>query len=580
MATANLLINIAADVKKMSKNIDSLGAKFKKLDKVVSVVKKGMVAFAGVAAAREIAQFVQNVANTADAVGKLSQRLGISTQFINKFQFAAEKAGVNAATTELALQRLTRRMGEIATTGKSEALPALEKLGGGLAEMARQGASVEEIMPLLVKRLNMVGDATSRAALTMKLFDSEGVKLVQLIGQSEKAYTDAMRAAEKFGAVMSEDLIKSSSEFNDNLLEMKTNLAALGRDIVGPVIKKFNLLASAWREFRNFGLQLGDLFNFGTPAGLSDDEEQRRIRASGGGRVSLNQNRPGFVGPREAPQEQGPGAISSGLEVAQQALTSFLTEFDNATLAVGEGIITALTSFDTMADKLQKRSADFFQASKDNWLNWAAEASNAFANVSFIAFDMFQNFSDGFGDVVAQAIVFGEDFKELFSAFMKNLAASFVSALVSMLIQLAVAKLTVQLASASVYTKQLGESVSLAASNAYASTAAIPIIGPALAPAAAAAAAAGAAAAAISGYGTGTATGAGLSAAGAAGGGFTLGEGLVMMHPNELIANDQQLKEIKAGGSQVINLIVGKRTLTRAVLEGMPSMVNLRMGTI
>ncbi|WP_299726860.1 tape measure protein [uncultured Endozoicomonas sp.] len=113
--------------------------------------------------------------------------------------------------------------------------------------------------------------------------------------------------------------------------------------------------------------------------------------------------------------------------------------------------------------------------------------------------NVFTNFTEGFANATADAIVDGEDFGDAMAGVASGLAKSMIAALIEIGAQkvvLAALEKTLGLTAATGYvTAVTGEATAqtaMAALNAFTSTAAIPIVGPAMAPAAAAAATAAA----------------------------------------------------------------------------------------
>ena len=64
--------------------------------------------------------FVSQMTATADKIGKVSSKLGISTDALQKFRFGAEQSGIQVNTFDMAIQRMTRRVAE-ARNGTGEA---------------------------------------------------------------------------------------------------------------------------------------------------------------------------------------------------------------------------------------------------------------------------------------------------------------------------------------------------------------------------------------------------------------------------------------------------------------------------
>lgn len=223
----------------------------KHLGGVVSSLSGLRAAFLAIGSAvvvRSIARVVQNTANALDAVGKLSTRLGLSTEFITRLGHAAQLTGVDTNTLHLALQRVNRRFGEIAQFGRGEALPALEALGGGIAQLVKDGATFEDVFFKVVEQINKIEDPTKRAAIAAKLFDSEGLKLIQTLGAGSDVIRDYFRESDKLGQTITARQAKDAEDYNDAIKKLTGAFDGLAKTGLPPVLRGLTSYFDKTRE--------------------------------------------------------------------------------------------------------------------------------------------------------------------------------------------------------------------------------------------------------------------------------------------------------------------------------------------
>lgn len=120
-------------------------------------------------------------AESLDKIAKVATRLGVGTEALRELRFAAAQAGVDARTLDMAIQRMTRRMGELAKMGRGEAKPALDALGLSVEDFA--GKRPEEQFEMVADALAGVDDRSQRLALAFKFFDAEGTAVLQMLGE-------------------------------------------------------------------------------------------------------------------------------------------------------------------------------------------------------------------------------------------------------------------------------------------------------------------------------------------------------------------------------------------------------------
>lgn len=161
-------------------------------------------------------------ADAGDDIAKTSHRLGIGVRALQEYRFAADRSGVASATFDMALQRFGRRTAE-AANGTGEAKGALKALDIQLKDTSGNMRSTESLLGDALAQLGKVKDPLTRNALAMKLFDSEGVKMVQMTQQGAEGIEKLRKEARDLGLVMSEDAAKAAEVFTDK----STNLAAV-----------------------------------------------------------------------------------------------------------------------------------------------------------------------------------------------------------------------------------------------------------------------------------------------------------------------------------------------------------------
>lgn len=180
-----------------------------------------------------VARFITSTADAADAIGKLSERLGESSEFISRFRFAGDQAGIAANNLDTALQRVNRRFGEIAQFGRGEALPALQALGEALGEdlikRVEQGEKFSDLLPTIARGFSEIEDETKKLAIAFKLFDTEGVGLLQLLKGGEESIREKLAAAKR---VFTDEDTQKAAAFKDEIGKIKDAFGSAKDQIV------------------------------------------------------------------------------------------------------------------------------------------------------------------------------------------------------------------------------------------------------------------------------------------------------------------------------------------------------------
>lgn len=216
----NLFVNIGAKTDGLTRGVDKAEGKVTRLGRVVrraagNVAKIG--AAAGIAGAALVTAFVTKGLKAIDSLAKMSDRIGIATENLQGLRHAAELTGVQAATLDMALQRMTRRVAE-AAKGTGEAQDAIKELGLAAEDLAKM--SPDEAFREIAGAMSNVTSQSDRVRLAFKLFDSEGVALVNTLRLGKQGLEEAQRELEAFGVLLNRVDARKVEEANDSFTRM------------------------------------------------------------------------------------------------------------------------------------------------------------------------------------------------------------------------------------------------------------------------------------------------------------------------------------------------------------------------
>lgn len=216
----------------------------KTLGVFVGLAKMATTALVGLGAGIAATVIVQS--RFIDNLGKTSSKLGVGVEFLQKFRFAAEQSGVSIETADMALQRFSRRLGE-AQKGTGELLPALKQLGITQKDIA--GLSPEQAFLKFADAIAKVEGESNKLSLVFKAVDSEGVALINLIGEGSEAFLEFARQAEGMGFILSEDAVDGVEDFSDELNKLMTMIAGVVRQVVAALAPALAILTKQFQDF-------------------------------------------------------------------------------------------------------------------------------------------------------------------------------------------------------------------------------------------------------------------------------------------------------------------------------------------
>lgn len=177
----------------------------------------------------KLTKSVNSVADYGDKVDKMSQKIGISTDAYQKWDYVMQRAGTNVDNLKMGMKTLSQQ----AEKGSD----AFQKLGISQEEVAK--LSQEDLFEKTVKGLADMKAGTERTVLATQLLGRAGADLAPLLNQGSKSIEEQMKIAEKYGMVMPEETVKASAAFKDSVTTMQMTMTGFKNRALGEFLPSF-----------------------------------------------------------------------------------------------------------------------------------------------------------------------------------------------------------------------------------------------------------------------------------------------------------------------------------------------------
>jgi TP901 family phage tail tape measure protein len=223
---------------------------------------------------------------------------------------------------------------------------------------------------------------------------------------------------------------------------------------------------------------------------------------------------------------------------------------------------------------MEERVKNFQDSNKEAWTNWLMRGQEVSTQMSGAFLDLYQGMSQGFGNVVAEMAIEGTSFTKLMDQLWKSLAGNIISSLVAIGVQWVLTTIIGKTAAAAQHIGRMGQLFAQSAAGAFAATAAIPIVGPFLAPGAALAALAAVGMVSSLAYGAGSALGAAQSFHQ---GGMSMADGWAIIQRHEVVLTPDQVRHLGRGETTAI-FEFDAEAFAKAVIPKIPGVYRRKMG--
>ena len=175
-----------------------------------------------VASGKAFVNAAQDVAAYGNEIDKESQKLGISAQAYQEWDFIMQHAGASIDGMKTAMKKLVTE----AQNG-SDAFEAL-----GLSQEQVANMSQEDLFYTTISALQDMENQEQRTALASQLLGKQAMELGPLFNMSSTDLEEMRQQAHELGAVMSDEAVASSAQFQDSLQNVQASLSGLKNNMM------------------------------------------------------------------------------------------------------------------------------------------------------------------------------------------------------------------------------------------------------------------------------------------------------------------------------------------------------------
>ena len=210
--------------------------------------KVAAIAFASIKAVQVFTGIAEQTAALGDRIDKVSSKLGVNAQALQELRFAADQTGVAQQALDVGIQRFIRRASE-AAKGTGVAKDALAELGVQLKDNHGNLRPVDELLGDVAEGFKGTKTDADRVRLAFKLFDTEGVDLVNTLKGGRGALEALRKKARDTGGILDTELIQTSVEFTDTASELNLTFQGVRNIIAKALLPAFINMMKTFIDF-------------------------------------------------------------------------------------------------------------------------------------------------------------------------------------------------------------------------------------------------------------------------------------------------------------------------------------------
>lgn len=236
--TSSFAVKGSRNMRKFGRQVDNLEKKMGRFAARSGGLLKGAV-FAKLS--QEIGSSLNGLYDDLDSIGKIADKVGLTTDELQELRFAAQLSGVSVGGLDVAMQRFARRTAE-ASDGTGVLYKVLKANNISVRDSTGAMRPLIDIIKDYADLIQAAPSQQEKLRLSFVAFDTEGAALVNTL-RNGAAGLDAMRVeAKELGVVIGEDLVRDAARVNDEFTKMAKSIATSFKSAVVSVGRETGFL--------------------------------------------------------------------------------------------------------------------------------------------------------------------------------------------------------------------------------------------------------------------------------------------------------------------------------------------------
>ena len=202
----------------------------KQFDQVASKIESIGTLIAGAFAVSAVESFFRSSIDLGSSINDTAEKLGLGTDELQEFQFAAKLSGVEAQEAAQSLGHLQKSIGE-ATQG-GEAAGKFAAIGVAIKDTNGHTRETIDVLGDLADHFQATDDPAAKTALAMSLLGRSGTALIPILNQGGAKMRELFKQAHDSGAILGKDFIDAADKAGDQIDIFKLSLEGLKSRVV------------------------------------------------------------------------------------------------------------------------------------------------------------------------------------------------------------------------------------------------------------------------------------------------------------------------------------------------------------
>lgn len=219
------------------------------IGKSIKAAAVQFLAFTGVAVSIGAAfESIKNAIDLADETRDLSIQLGISTQAVSDFRYAAQQTGTDMDALAKGMKILAKNAAAAGNPTSAQA-KIFTALGISVTDSTGRLKDLADLVPEIADKFKGLEDGTTKAALAQSLFGKSGLELTEFLNSGSQGLADYGDKLRKLGGEITPEAAEAADRFNDHLNDLKTAFGGAALQVASKLLPAMDDLIVDLQKF-------------------------------------------------------------------------------------------------------------------------------------------------------------------------------------------------------------------------------------------------------------------------------------------------------------------------------------------
>lgn len=219
MAAGSIIIDLLMKTGSFETDSKRAEKRLREMEKTAKQVGT-VIGTAITAATVALTAMVKGAIDSADAMRDLSIRVGVDTETLSAYGYAATQTGTDIEVMAKGFKVLAKNAAD-AINPTNEYAKVFKALGIEVTDAEGKLRPLNELIPEIADRFKIMEDGTTKAALAQSLFGRAGLEMTEFLNQGSQGLGDFADKAADLGIIIDSETATAADNFNDTLGDLK-----------------------------------------------------------------------------------------------------------------------------------------------------------------------------------------------------------------------------------------------------------------------------------------------------------------------------------------------------------------------